>query len=77
MAIIIGKMRLSWEDLKSTLYSTLKEVENGETVTVTRNGQPVAKLVPIVRRTRMPFRIHSPANAEEDTVTVGEQGRDE
>ena len=28
----------------------LREAENGKTVTITRNGRPVARLVPVIRK---------------------------
>jgi len=35
-------------DAKTHLPRLLEEVERGETVTITRHGRPVARLVPIV-----------------------------
>jgi prevent-host-death family protein len=37
---------------KTHLPSLLDEVEAGETITITRHGKPVARLVPIVPRRR-------------------------
>jgi prevent-host-death family protein len=34
-------------DAKTNLAKLLDEVERGETVTITRHGRPVAKLVPV------------------------------
>ena len=34
-------------DAKTQLPKLLDEVEHGETITITRHGKPVAKLVPI------------------------------
>lgn len=39
-------------DAKTHLPRLLAEVERGETVTITRHGRPVAKLVPIDGRQR-------------------------
>ncbi len=36
-------------DAKTQLPKLLDEVEHGETITITRHGKPVAKLVPIGR----------------------------
>jgi prevent-host-death family protein len=37
-------------DAKTQLTKLLEEVERGETITITRHGKPVAKLVPIEER---------------------------
>jgi len=37
-------------DAKTHLARLLDEVEHGETITITRHGKPVAKLVPITPR---------------------------
>ena len=37
-------------DAKTHLARLLDEVEQGETITITRHGKPVAKLVPITPR---------------------------
>jgi prevent-host-death family protein len=39
-------------DAKTHLPKLLDEVERGETVTITRHGRPVAKLVPVSGRQR-------------------------
>jgi len=39
---------------KTQLPRLLDEVERGETITITRHGKPVARLVPIERRKRTP-----------------------
>ena len=39
-------------DAKTHLPKLLDEVERGETVTITRHGRPIAKLVPIDDRKR-------------------------
>ena len=38
-------------DAKTQLPRLLDEVEKGETITITRHGRPIAKLVPIERPT--------------------------
>ena len=39
-------------EAKTKLAGLLDEVERGETVTITRHGRPVARLVPIEKRKR-------------------------
>ena len=39
-------------DAKTQLTRLLEEVERGETVTITRHGKPVARLVPVRERRR-------------------------
>jgi prevent-host-death family protein len=39
-------------EAKTTLPRLLEDVEHGETVTITRHGKPVARLVPIRRPRR-------------------------
>jgi prevent-host-death family protein len=39
-------------DAKTQLPRLLEEVERGETVTITRHGRPVARLVPVGARRR-------------------------
>ena len=39
-------------DAKTQLPRLLEEVEQGETVTITRHGKPVARLVPVSARRR-------------------------
>ena len=39
-------------DAKTHLPKLLDEVEHGETIEITRHGRPVARLVPIERRSR-------------------------
>jgi prevent-host-death family protein len=39
-------------DAKTHLARLLAEVERGETVTITRHGRPIAKLVPVTRSRR-------------------------
>jgi prevent-host-death family protein len=39
-------------DAKTHLPRLLEEVEAGETITITRHGKPVARLVPVERRRR-------------------------
>lgn len=41
-------------EAKTQLPRLLDEVERGETVTITRNGKPVAQLVPVERRRMTP-----------------------
>jgi len=38
-------------EAKTTLSRLLAEVEAGEEITISRNGRPVARMLPIARRT--------------------------
>jgi prevent-host-death family protein len=40
-------------EAKTHLPKLLDDVERGETITITRHGEPIAKLVPIERREAM------------------------
>jgi len=42
-------------EAKSTLSELLRRVAAGEEVTITRGGEPVARLVPVQRRRRRTF----------------------
>jgi prevent-host-death family protein len=43
----------------------LREAESGKTVTITRNGRPVARLEPVVRQTPVDLRPKSKKAREE------------
>lgn len=43
-------MTYSVREARSKLTKLLKTVENGEKVTITRNGKPVAQIVPAPRK---------------------------
>jgi prevent-host-death family protein len=45
--------RLGIRDLRLNLSRTIRAVESGDTVEVTRDGAPVARIVPIRGRTRL------------------------
>lgn len=45
-------MNVSVRDLRNDGGRVLDRVERGETVTITRNGRPVAELRPLPRRAR-------------------------
>jgi prevent-host-death family protein len=57
-------------EAKTRLSQLVSQVERGEDVVITRNGEPVAKLTPIPKRNRMAeFRgisKHNPAVFAED-----------
>ena len=53
-------------DAKTHLPKLLDEVERGETVTITRHGRPIAKLVPVSGRQR---------TVEEAIAAIREFGR--
>jgi prevent-host-death family protein len=40
-------------ELRINLSRTIREVERGETVEVTRDGEPVARIVPVTHRTKL------------------------
>jgi prevent-host-death family protein len=44
--------QVSVEDEETRLRRLVDEVEHGETITITRNGRAVARLVPVRRRKR-------------------------
>jgi len=43
-------------EAKTHLPALLKRVEAGETVTITRHGHPVARLVPVEEQSRRPIQ---------------------
>jgi len=45
--------RLGIRELRIHLSRTIREVERGETVEVTRDGEPVARIVPLVYENRL------------------------
>jgi len=45
--------RLGIRELRVHLSRTIREVERGETVEVTRDGEPVARIVPLIYQTRL------------------------
>ena len=45
--------RIGVRELRINLSRTIREVERGESVEVTRDGEPVARLVPVTHRTRL------------------------
>lgn len=45
--------RLGIRELRIHLSRTIREVERGEAVEVTRDGEPVARIVPITYRTKL------------------------
>jgi len=62
-------MQVPWEELKVTLYSALKDVERGEVITITRNGEPVAELKPLKhKKLRMGFKVGSSGGRSAETV---------
>jgi prevent-host-death family protein len=48
-------LEISIEDASDKLTQLLKAVEDGEQVTITRNGRPVADLVPVVAKSKRKF----------------------
>lgn len=61
-------MQVNVHEAKSQLSRLLKLVEEGETVTIARHGQPVAELGPVRRKPGFPFGIAS----EEPLVAPGD-----
>jgi prevent-host-death family protein len=61
-------MQVNVHQAKSQLSRLLELVEEGETVVIARNGQPVAELVPARRETGFPFGIAR----EEPLVPAGD-----
>lgn len=46
--------RISQRELRDDSGAIMRAVERGETFTITRNGTPVARVVPVRRRTFVP-----------------------
>ena len=73
-------------EAKTHLSELLAAAEAGETVTITRRGTPVARLVPVAgatraealqRLTRMRSRLaqHGPALSREEILSARDEGR--
>jgi prevent-host-death family protein len=45
--------RVGIRELRLNLSRTIRDVERGETVEVTRAGEPVARIVPVLGRTKL------------------------
>lgn len=54
---------------KTQLSRLLELVEEGETVTIARNGEPVAEMVPAQRKSGFPFGV-----AREDPLVAAGDG---
>ena len=52
-------MDVSIADAKNRLTQLIRSVEEGEEVVITRNGKPVAQLVPLARNRRPAVRLGS------------------
>jgi prevent-host-death family protein len=50
-------MQVNVHEAKTRLSQLLELVEEGETIVIARNGQPVAELVPARQKTAFPFGI--------------------
>ena len=62
-------MQVNVHEAKSKLSRLLELVEEGETVVIARNGEPVAELVPTHRKGGFPFGIAR----EEPLVPSGDE----
>jgi prevent-host-death family protein len=51
----VNELEVSVGDARDKLTQLLKAVEDGEQVTITRNGRPVADLVPAVPKSKRKF----------------------
>ena len=49
--------RITQRELRNDSAAVLREVEAGHTITVTRNGTPVAELVPVRQRRFVPKAV--------------------
>ena len=58
-------------DVKTHLARLLAEVEAGETITITRHGKPVARLVPVGARRRSPAEAVAAIREFSKTHTLG------
>ena len=63
---------ISQRELRNESGAIMRGVERGESFTITRNGTPVARLIPLRRRTFVPrgeavaaFRTAPPIDAEQ------------
>lgn len=61
-------MQVNVHEAKSQLSRLLELVESGESVVISRNGTPVARLVPAVRQAGFPFGVA----AEEPLTASGD-----
>ena len=52
-----GVRTISQRELRNDSASVLRDVQSGETITVTRNGTPLAELRPVSRRTVVPRSV--------------------
>ena len=61
-------MQVSIQEAQTKLFQLLELVEGGETVVISRQGHPVAELVPAKRKTGFPFGIarNEPLVADDD-----------
>lgn len=62
-------MQVNVHQAKTQLSRLLELVEEGETVTIARNGEPVAEMVPAQRKSGFPFGV-----AREDPLVAAGDG---
>jgi prevent-host-death family protein len=58
-------------DAKTHLPRLLEQVERGETITITRHGREVARLVPVDRRSTAPAQVIEALRAARKGVRRG------
>ena len=54
----VGKATVGTFEAKTHLSALLERVARGETITITKNGVPVARLAPLTRQFRRPRPSH-------------------
>ena len=54
----VGKATVGTFEAKTHLSALLERVARGETITITKNGVPVARLAPLARQFRRPRPSH-------------------
>jgi prevent-host-death family protein len=50
----LASQQITQRQLRNDSAAILRAVERGETFTITRNGSPIGRLVPLKRRTAVP-----------------------
>ncbi|MFI6500915.1 type II toxin-antitoxin system Phd/YefM family antitoxin [Nonomuraea typhae] len=62
--------RITQRELRNDSGEILRAVEHGETFTVTRNGTPVARLVPLNRQTFVSRALFAATSAQAPAVDL-------
>ena len=65
------KKTITQRELRNDSARVLREVQSGETIVVTRNGEPVAELRPVARRRFVPRAVIAAAAGRAPRVDYG------